>query len=230
MRDNLLALTHFAMSVRRQHRRWSRALLYGVFVVGAAWSPLALAQAPSSCGPLLAEAEVHYVGLKFAEAEGLLRMCLAEPDLRDEEAVQAYRLLALVHLRQDELSEATGAVLRLLSVSLSYTADPVQDPPVYVALVSAVRDQLRIDGELPSPRTGVVEPEIQIVRTTPEATEEATPRAERVAAQANGLPRWLLIGGGVVAAGVAGVLLLSGGSSSSPPGGTPLPPPPSFPR
>lgn len=205
-------------------------------------SPQAQAQVASSCEPLLSTAEERYIQREFEEAEALVQACLAQSERTTAEAVQSYRLLALIALRQDDRPAANQAARQLLAASPGYTADPVQDPPAYVSLITTVGDQLRADGAIPSADSiGVMspesqpvesEPEIEIVRTNPDDLEAPVPTAERPAdRQRGGITRWLLIGGGVVAAGVAAVLLASGGGSSSPPaGGTPLPPPPAFPR
>jgi hypothetical protein len=217
-------------SLHRLPRLRFWAVLCSLAVWGMGGVPQAFGQALSTCEPLLAEAEERYTDREYTEAEDLLRACLAQSELAVDEALRAYRLLALVFLRQDDVSEAKQAVLRLLGVSFSYEADPVQDPPVYVALVTSVKDQLRIDRDPPADGTGVDEPEVRVAQITPEPQEEAAPAEEQVSPQArNGFTRWLLIGGGVVVASVAGVLLTGGGSGDAS-GGTPLPLPPSFPR
>ncbi len=146
---------------------WYRAVLCGLAVWGAGGLRPVSAQPPPPCEPLLAAAEARYVNREFAEAETLVRACLAQPE-SDEEALHAYRLLALVFIRQDDLSEAKQAILRLLGVSFEYEPDPVQDPPAYVALVTSIKEQLRIEEErLPPPDSAratppapaVVEPE-----------------------------------------------------------------------
>lgn len=221
---------------------WCRAVLYGV-LLWSVGSPAVVAQADAQCESLLAAAEERYESLEFAEAEGLVRDCLDQPGLGDGEAVQAYRLLALLFLQQDNFPEAKQAVLRLLGVSFEYVPDPVQDPPTYVALVTSVKDQLRVervataspDSARALPPTEATEPEaepdIQIVRTTPDPPDETVPNLGRVPVPAkSGFSKWLLIGGGVVAASLTAVLLTSGGSSPTAPAGDPLPPPPSFPR
>ncbi len=221
---------------------WGWTVLCGL----AVWmgSPASFAQpTPSPCEPLLAAAEERYVQLEFAEAESLVRACLAQPTLEAGEAVQSYRLLTLIFLRQDDLPEAKGTVLRLLSVSSAYEPNPTKDPPDYVALVTSIKEILH--GEqvtLPPDSSRAVppvaeaaptepEPDIQIVRRNPPPSEEPTPTAERVpTTKRTGLTKWLLIGGGVVAASLAAVVLASGGSSDPPPAGDPFPPPPAFPR
>ncbi len=199
-----------------------------------------LAQEPSPCEPLLAAAEGRYVNREFAEAESLVRACLAQDNLGDDEALRSYRLLTLIFLRQDDLPAARQTVLSLLGVSFEYEPDRVQDPPAYVALVTTVKDQIRVQGERPlspdsaratprDPQTVDPKPDVQIVETDPVPTEDADPTAE-LPRKRSGLVKWLMIGSGVVVAGVAAVLLTAGGSSPNSPGGTPPPPPPPFPQ
>jgi len=217
-----------------------------VFALGLALfsllgSPQAQAQAPSPCDPLLSTAEERYIQREFVEAEALVRACLAQTERTTAEAVQSYRLLALIALRQDNERGAEQAARQLLAALPGYTPDPVQDPPAYVNLITTVDEQLRAEGaNPPADSIGVVppvsqaadaEPEIEIVRIDPDPPEDPIPTAERATrGEGSGITRWLLIGGGVIAAGVAAVLLASGGSSSPPSGGAPLPPPPPFPR
>ena len=232
-----------ALSVARRIRLC--AVLGSVALWGMGSS--ALAQESAQCDSLLEEAEQQYVSLAFVEAENFVRDCLALSDVEDEEALKAYRLLALVNLRQDDLSEAKEAVLRLLGISFDYTPDAVQDPPAYVALVTSVKDQLRVARSSPtdSVRVAALPPEdpasdaepdtgadIQIVRNDPNPPEDTVPTATRVPTRKkSGVTRWLMIGGGVLAAGLVAVMLTSGDSPSGSTGGsTPLPPPPSFPR
>lgn len=206
-------------------------------------SPVAWAQDAPPCEALLASAEERYVQLEFAEAESLVRACLAQPTLQPAEAVASYRLLTLVFLRQDELPDAKGAVLRLLSTAPEYEPNPTKDPPDYVALVTSVKQILLADRALPPPDSSLAEPppaedeasepapDILIVQRDPEPPEDPTPTAERAPTrERSGFTKWLLIGGGVVAASVAAIVLTSGGSSATPPAGDPFPPPPAFPR
>lgn len=232
----------FARIVAVQHRyAWAWGLVVCIVALWAVGTP-ALAQAPASCDPLLSTAEERYVQREFAEAEALVRACLAQAERADADAIASYRLLALIALRQDDLPSAERAVQQLLSVAPDYTSDPVQDPPAYVDLVTVVAERLPADPAPPAdslraipsaPQADIAEadPEIEIVRTDPDPPEDPIPTAERAPArERSGITRWLMIGGGVVAASVAAVLLASGGSSSPPSGGTPLPPPPPFPN
>lgn len=110
-------------------------------VVGGARSE---AQPSESCDSLLARAQEHYVDQQFAEATAAARSCLARSNRTLESAIASHRLLALVALRQDDLTKAKGAVIELLSVSFDYSPDPIFDPPTYASLVDVVRSQLQV--------------------------------------------------------------------------------------
>ena len=195
------------------------------------------AQATATCEPILAAADERYILREYDEAEALARACLAQARLDTGEAIQAYRLLALIALRQENLAEAETSVAQLLTISPDYAPDPVQDPPGYVDLIEVVKERIQTDSTFP-PADSVrvtplpvenANPPIDIVQT--DSGDAEMPIVTRVPPQERrGITRWLLIGGGVVVAGLAAVLLTTGGSSSPPAGGTPLPPPPSFPN
>ena len=105
-----------------------------------------MAQA-SPCKSLLDSAQEHYVEQRFADAEAAVRTCLGRSYVAPGDALASHRLLALVHLRQDQLAEAKQAVMQLLSISFDYQPDPIFDPPTFAALVETVRNQLRVDVE-----------------------------------------------------------------------------------
>ncbi|MEP0548689.1 MAG: tetratricopeptide repeat protein [Rhodothermales bacterium] len=116
-----------------------------------------MAQPEPDCAVLLSRAQDHYTSQRFDDAEQAVRACLERPAVGDPDALGAYRLLALIHLRQDDLAEAKRAVIRLLGVSFDYRPDPVLDPPTYVALVETIRDQLRV-ADVPPPRDATEAP------------------------------------------------------------------------
>lgn len=110
------------------------------------FSTTGMAQA-SPCKSLLDSAQEHYVEQRFADAEAAVRTCLGRSYVAPGDALASHRLLALVHLRQDQLAEAKQAVMQLLSISFDYQPDPIFDPPTFAALVETVRNQLRVDVE-----------------------------------------------------------------------------------
>lgn len=103
--------------------------------------------APEPCETVLAEAERHYLEADYASVEPYVVECVYRPGVTAQQLQQAYRLLALSYIKQDQLAEAQVTIVKLFGVDYGYEADPVQDPPLYVALVSAVKDQLRVEAD-----------------------------------------------------------------------------------
>lgn len=99
------------------------------------------------CETVLAEAERRYLEQDYASVEPYVVECVYRPGVTAHQLQQAYRLLALSFIKQDLLAEAQITIVKLFGVDYAYEADPVQDPPLYVALVSAVKDQLRVEGD-----------------------------------------------------------------------------------
>ena len=118
----------------------------GVLLALMAWAgPAVRAQsAPDvSCADVLVQAEERYVREEYDAAEELVMSCMegAEP----AEVIQGHRLLALTFIRQGRMTEAQFAVLRILATDYGYQPDEDRDPPFFVALVTTVQNQLRVD-------------------------------------------------------------------------------------
>ena len=143
------SVSHF--TARTSHARRSRLLLPSALLLLAALAPTAAAQPIPDCGALLSEAHEHYTEQRFDDAEQAGRACLEGQDVSDDDAVAAHRLLALVHLRQDDATAAEQEVVHLLAVTSNYTPDPILDPPPYVALVGTLRDRLHTTEATPEP-------------------------------------------------------------------------------
>lgn len=197
------------------HVCWYRWGVLGLLVglLGLGVRPAA-AQAERPCEDAFEAAEAAYLDADFEGAVRLLSPCLDRDDVPEERAVQAYRLLSLAHLRQDELSAARAAIVNILSLRPGYEADPVEDPPSYVSLVSIVRRDVQ-PAELAEG-----EGEAEEARPTPFFRRTST---------------WLSIAGSVLVTGaVAFVTLGPGGGGDDDGGGNgggsePLPAPPGTP-
>jgi hypothetical protein len=117
-------------------------------------------------------------------------------------------LLSLSHLRLNELQQARSAIVNIFGVRPEYEADPVEDPPEYVSLVSIVRRD--------------VQPEAPPAE---EQDDDRTPFFRRTST-------WLGLAGSVAVGGVVTFLTLGQGGDGGeepPPGPGQLPPPPSTP-
>ena len=105
----------------------------------------AAAQPETACSIELSAAEQRYQNGAFGEAIRLISECLDQARVSPEQAVRAYRMLALAHLKRDELTAARSAIINLLGAQPEYTPDPVDEPPVFVSMVSLVRRELHLD-------------------------------------------------------------------------------------
>lgn len=99
-------------------------------------------KATAACLETLETADRAYRRRRFSQAIDTLSQCLQNKAVAVKGKVSAYRLRTLVHLKQGEVDEARNVILQLLNLQPTYQADPVQDPPSYVSLVSIVKKQL----------------------------------------------------------------------------------------
>lgn len=154
----------------RAHRLLILLRVLALALVGSVAAPGLAAQPAPPCADTLQTAQDLYTRQEFDAAEVLARTCLVRADVPAETRVELWRLVALTHLRRADLAEARTAVFQLLGEAPSYTADPVQDPPSYVALVGLVREQLGMPAAPAAP-----EPEVVDSVTTEPPAEPADP-------------------------------------------------------
>lgn len=126
------------------HHSFRPCLLAVLVVLGAEAVPAQSASMPGPCETVLAEAERRYLEQDYASVEPYVVECVYRPGVTARHLQKAYRLLALSFIKQDLLAEAQVTIVKLFGVDYEYEPDPVQDPPLYVALVLAVKDQLRV--------------------------------------------------------------------------------------
>ncbi len=111
-------------------------------------APLAtLYPAPRPCPGHVEQAQARYTEGAFDEAVALLSRCLMEGDPPPEEAVPAYRLLALAYSQKNDEAEAERAILHLLALAPYYEPDRPRDPALFSALVSDVKRALRLPSD-----------------------------------------------------------------------------------
>ena len=183
----------------RMPTRFCSVVLLGLLCLLAV--PHTHAQSSAVCDRALAAAEDQYREAEYEEALRLAAACLNQSEKTPGQAVAAYRMLALIHLKRDELDQARTAVVNLLGVNPSYTADPVTNPPAYVSLVSIVQEDL------------------QGTRTAQASAESTrTPFFRRTST-------WVTLSGILIGSGVATVVALGGGAGDDPGGGEPPPGP-----
>lgn len=155
-----------------------------LFCSAALVLPARTAAQPADCVRTLQTAEVAYEAGRFDEAARLVTPCVASAAFNREQTIRAHRLLSMSHANRGDAEGARLAILDLLQRVPDYQADPVQDPPAYVLLVSDLRDQLYAEAALP--------------------TAEPRPKWTRRPG------RWLGLAGGLVIVGVTAVLAADG--------------------
>ena len=169
---------------------------FGTVGLRAVWG-----QAPSpACEQALPAAEAQYRDAAYDEALRLVAACLDQGQTSDGQAVAAYRLLALIYLKQDEIERARSAVVNLLGIDPAYTVDPIASPPSFVSLVTIVKRDLQTPEEI-----------------RPAEAERGRPSFFRRTGT------WMTIGTILVGSGVATVLSLGGGGDAGSEGGGPPP-------
>jgi len=187
-------------------RRW--AVIIGIF--GLIGVPSVSAQEGGTCEGAISAAESAYVNGDFQEAINQASACLNQQDATVDQAVEAHRLISLSYLRQNELQQARAAIVNIFGLRPGYEADPINDPPEYVSLVSIVRRE--------------VQPEVPPAEEP--AEDERTPFFRRTST-------WLSLLGSVAVGGVVTFLTLGQGGSENgggpPTGPDPLPQPPRTP-
>lgn len=96
----------------------------------------------AACMQALEAADTAYRTRHFSAATDSLSVCLNNENVATAGKVKAYRLRTLIHLKQGEIEPAKNMLLQLFALKPDYEADPIQDPPSYVSLVSIVKRQL----------------------------------------------------------------------------------------
>lgn len=157
------------MVIDRLAVAWGVAWI-GVIGMGAVGP--AAAQTSGGCRTELSAAEWQYQNGAFDESIRLISECLDQDRVSSEQTVRAYRMLALAHLKRDELTAARSAIINLLSTNPNYAPDRVEEPPVYVSMVSLVRRELNL---------GPSSVSIQAVQPLPLAVMEVEIEMDRLA-------------------------------------------------
>lgn len=101
--------------------------------------PLLLALALAA-PPELKRAKDRFEFGAYADAAGTLRRFLsADPQLREEEAIEAYRMLGIAEYHLGDQPQARAAFVNLLSHDPDYALDPFLVPPAIVEFFDRVK-------------------------------------------------------------------------------------------
>jgi hypothetical protein len=109
----------------------------------AASASVVRAQAPASCDTSSARAEEAYYAADFEKAVALLRPCARTTTLPDSTRARMYRLLSFVYLGQNDQPPARRAVESLLDLQPTYTPNPAEDRPDFIALLKKAKKSRR---------------------------------------------------------------------------------------
>lgn len=193
---------------------WGLACLMAVGSVfdGAAQTVSDRGFATRTCGDELRAARAEYQEGAYAAAIRLASECLQRAYVTPNEAVDAYRMLALAHLKRNDLAAARTEIVNLLGADPDYEPDHVEEPPVFVSMVSLVRHQLQLDR--PSMPVEKVRPRpVAVLRVQGEARPPGRLTADRPTdalpeaadAQRSFFRRpgtWMTVGGVLIGSGV----------------------------
>jgi tetratricopeptide (TPR) repeat protein len=104
--------------------------------------PLMLLGLALAAPPDLKRAKDRFEFGAYADAAGALRRLLAgQPDLTDDEAVDAYRMLGISEYHLGDLPQARAAFVNLLSYDPDYALDPFLVPPPIVDFFDRVKKE-----------------------------------------------------------------------------------------
>jgi tetratricopeptide (TPR) repeat protein len=92
--------------------------------------------------PELKRAKDRFEFGAYADAAGTLRQLLAgDPDLSEQEFIDAYRMLGIAEYHLGDLPQARAAFVNLLSYDPDYALDPFLVPPVIVDFFDRVKKE-----------------------------------------------------------------------------------------
>ena len=114
-----------------------------VIAMFAASASMVRAQTPASCDTSYAQAEKAYYAADFEKAVALLRPCARTTTLPDSTRARMYRLLSFVYLGQNDQPPARRAVESLLDLQPTYTPNPAEDRPDFIALLKKAKKSRR---------------------------------------------------------------------------------------
>ena len=185
-------------------------------------APNAFAQPRDKCAQERADAENFYLEGAFDEAIRLLQACLVREELFVDEAVQVYRLMGLAALNKGDMDQAQQVVRDVLQIVPAYEADPIQDPPSYVTLVTVVRQEVAAEAlaEVQQAPADVQPMPADSLQFTPSPTEPTQKPPFLIDEPGTGqrtewAPKtWLLATGGAIVVISAVAMALGGGSSN----------------
>jgi tetratricopeptide (TPR) repeat protein len=146
-------------------------------------------------------AQKQYFEGNFDLAINLIKACLQEGIIADNEKVRAYKILAQAYLAKDFEQPAREVIKKLLEIVPEYNPSIEEDPPQFIELVKKVKK------------------------------ENTVKKTEQPKAINDNRNHWLWVGSaGVVILGATAILMLNGPKSRTGEQAKPLSPPPPWPE
>lgn len=102
-----------------------------------------LAKAQEKCETALRDAQRQYDGGHLTEVIALLRRCLPD-SIPKGQRLDAYELLALAHLAEDNLEPAQEAIRNMLVLHRKYRPDSTKVSPRFIAIVKEMRQHMPV--------------------------------------------------------------------------------------
>ena len=168
-----------------------------VLLLLIAFSPAA-SFAQYKCAQEIVEAEKIYREGRYGEAERMINICLAKTGLSKTDSVQAFLLLAKVHLSQAQRDRAEASLRIVLRLSPEWRPDVSTDRPSFRNFAENVITKVENERKSQAPKV-------------PEQKQEPL----QVKKPGGKGKAWLWIGLGTVALG-GGVAILAGGKGGEP--------------
>jgi tetratricopeptide (TPR) repeat protein len=120
-----------------------RILIVLVFFWNQVFIPLGELNAQTSdqslCQTLLNEAQQEYYNGNFETAIEIIKRCLLEDNITENERFRAYKILAQTYIAKDYSDAAIQVVRKLLEMNPDYAPTIEQEPPQFVNLVAKIK-------------------------------------------------------------------------------------------
>ena len=119
--------------MRTFHGPWLAVLVLAIFSCSPGW-------AQGEFGETLDQAEKWYGSGRFDQVVARLNQCLADDDLSQRQRLEAYRLLAMTYIATDYFDIAENTVEKLLNIQPGFEPS-LRDPPRFAEMVLETKVQ-----------------------------------------------------------------------------------------
>ena len=98
----------------------------------------------SECQEFLNNAQREYYNGNFEAAIEIIKRCLVENSITDDEQFRAYKILAQTYIAKDNNEAAITVIRKLLEMNADYKPTMEQEPPPFVKLVARIKAELAV--------------------------------------------------------------------------------------